>query len=59
MSRIDTTLAGLKQQGRKALIPYLMAGFPEPNQTLSLMQALVDGGFQPLGVRKPADRQRR
>ena len=44
MSRIDTTLASLKSQGRKALIPYLMAGFPEPSQTLSLMQALVDGG---------------
>ena len=44
MSRIDTTLAGLKQQGRKALIPYLMAGFPEPAHTLSLMHALVQGG---------------
>ena len=44
MSRIDTTLAGLKQQGRKALIPYLMAGFPEPKHTLSLMHALVQGG---------------
>ena len=44
MSRIDTTLAGLKQQGRKALVPYLMAGFPEPKHTLSLMHALVQGG---------------
>ena len=44
MSRIDTTMAGLKSQGRKALIPYLMAGFPEPAHTLSLMHALVQGG---------------
>ena len=44
MSRITTTLNSLQSQGRKALIPYLMAGFPEPAQTLSLMQALVDGG---------------
>ena len=44
MSRIDTTMTGLKQQGRKALIPYLMAGFPEPAHTLSLMHALVKGG---------------
>jgi len=44
MSRIDTTMASLKSQGRKALIPYLMAGFPEPAHTLSLMHALVQGG---------------
>ena len=44
MSRITTTMNALKSQGRKALIPYLMAGFPEPAHTLSLMQALVKGG---------------
>ena len=44
MSRIDTTMNTLKSQGRKALIPYLMAGFPEPSHTLSLMHALVQGG---------------
>ncbi|MSQ65847.1 MAG: tryptophan synthase subunit alpha [Limnohabitans sp.] len=44
MSRITSTMNTLKSQGRKALIPYLMAGFPDPSHTLSLMQALVQGG---------------
>ncbi|NBX55272.1 MAG: tryptophan synthase subunit alpha [Betaproteobacteria bacterium] len=44
MSRITPTLQGLKDQGRKALIPYLMAGFPKPQDSLALMHALVDGG---------------
>jgi tryptophan synthase alpha chain len=29
MSRIDNTLSALKAQGRKALIPYVTAGFPQ------------------------------
>jgi tryptophan synthase alpha chain len=44
MSRIQTVMAALKGAGRKALIPYLMAGFPEPSHTLGLMHALVQGG---------------
>ena len=44
MSRITPVMAALKSQDRKALIPYLMAGFPHPDQTLALMQALVEGG---------------
>jgi tryptophan synthase alpha chain len=44
MSRIATVMASLKGAGRKALIPYLMAGFPEPSHTLGLMHALVQGG---------------
>ena len=44
MSRISPVMAALKGTGRKSLIPYLMAGFPEPSQTLSLMHALVQGG---------------
>jgi tryptophan synthase alpha chain len=44
MSRIATVMAALKSAGRKALIPYLMAGFPEPSHTLGLMHALVKGG---------------
>jgi tryptophan synthase alpha chain len=44
MSRIDPVMAGLKSAGRKALIPYLMAGFPQPAQSLALMHALVEGG---------------
>jgi tryptophan synthase alpha chain len=44
MSRIAPVMAGLHSTGRKALIPYLMAGYPEPAHTLALMQALVEGG---------------
>ncbi len=44
MSRIAPVMAALKGAGRKALIPYLMAGFPEPSHTLGLMHALVQGG---------------
>ena len=44
MSRIAPTLTHLQQQGRKALIPYLMAGYPDPTHTLPLMHALVQGG---------------
>ena len=44
MSRINPVMAALKGAGRKALIPYLMAGFPEPSHTLGLMHALVQGG---------------
>jgi len=44
MSRINPVMAALKGAGRQALIPYLMAGFPEPSHTLGLMHALVQGG---------------
>ncbi|MDO5652854.1 MAG: tryptophan synthase subunit alpha [Brachymonas sp.] len=44
MSRIASTFERLQQQGRKALIPYLMTGFPQANSTVPLMQAAVDAG---------------
>jgi tryptophan synthase alpha chain len=44
MSRIQARFAELQAQGRKALIPFITAGDPEPGQTLPLMQALVAGG---------------
>jgi len=44
MSRIDTTLAQLKAQGRKALIPFVTAGFPFANSTPSLMHAMAEAG---------------
>jgi tryptophan synthase alpha chain len=44
MSRIASTLQQRKAQGRKALIPYVMAGFPYPDVTPELMHALVQGG---------------
>jgi tryptophan synthase alpha chain len=44
MSRIATTFAALKSQGRKALIPYVTAGDPFSDATPQIMQALADGG---------------
>jgi tryptophan synthase alpha chain len=44
MSRIQPTLAALLAQGRKALIPYVMAGFPYADVTPELMHGLVAGG---------------
>ena len=44
MSRIASTFANLKSQGRKALIPYVMAGFPFADVTPELMHAMVAGG---------------
>jgi tryptophan synthase alpha chain len=44
MSRIQTTFSALKQQGRKALIPFVTAGFPYPDCTPELMHAMVAGG---------------
>lgn len=44
MSRIAATFSNLKAQDRKALIPYVTAGFPFPDVTPELMRALVAGG---------------
>ena len=44
MSRIAATLAALKAKGRKALIPYVTAGFPQADVTPELMHAMVEGG---------------
>ena len=44
MSRIEPTLQKLQAQGRKALIPYIMAGFPRQGVTPDLMHAMVQAG---------------
>ena len=44
MSRIDSTFAALKTQGRKALIPFITAGYPFADVTPKLMHAMVAGG---------------
>ena len=44
MSRIQATLAALKAQGRKALIPYVTAGYPFPDVTPELMHGMVAAG---------------
>jgi tryptophan synthase alpha chain len=44
MSRIADTFATLKSQGRKALIPYVTAGFPFADVTPELMHGMVGAG---------------
>ena len=44
MSRIYATLLALKEQGRKALIPYICAGDPLPDATVDVMHAMAEAG---------------
>ena len=44
MSRIQVTFDNLKQQKRKALIPFFTAGDPHPKFTVPLLHALVEAG---------------
>ena len=44
MSRIQNTFQALATQGRKALIPFVTAGDPDPGMTVAMMHALVKGG---------------
>jgi tryptophan synthase alpha chain len=44
MSRIQTTFSKLKAQGRTALIPYVMAGFPFADITPELMHGMASAG---------------
>lgn len=44
MNRITARLAEAKQQGRKALVTYIVNGDPVPDATLTTMHAMVDAG---------------
>jgi tryptophan synthase alpha chain len=44
MSLIATTFARLKEQGKKALIPFITAGDPDPGLAVPLMHALARAG---------------
>ena len=44
MSRITSCFNLLQEENRKGLIPFIVAGDPKPDFTLSFMKALVDGG---------------
>jgi len=44
MNRIAKTFAALKSQNRKALIPFITAGDPNPEVTVQLMHQLVQSG---------------
>ncbi|GAB4507235.1 MAG: tryptophan synthase subunit alpha [Sulfuricaulis sp.] len=53
MSRIAQKFEMLKQDGRRALIPYITAGDPEPWMTVPLMHALVKSGADVLELGVP------
>lgn len=44
MSRISATFDSLRNQGRKALIPFITAGDPDPGLAVPLMHALARAG---------------
>ncbi|MGM0678915.1 MAG: tryptophan synthase subunit alpha [Pseudomonadota bacterium] len=44
MSRIAGCFAAAREAGRKVLIPYVTAGDPAPDQTVTLMHAMVAAG---------------
>ena len=44
MTRLDPTFRHLRREGRKALIPYVTAGYPGVDITPALMHVLVEAG---------------
>jgi tryptophan synthase alpha chain len=53
MSRIKGCFEQLAQQQRKALIPYITAGDPQPDVTVPLLHALVEAGADLLEIGIP------
>jgi tryptophan synthase alpha chain len=53
MSRIQPCFEALRKAKRKALIPYITAGDPQPSLTVPLMHALVEAGADILELGVP------
>ncbi len=53
MSRITARFESLRERGRKALIPYITAGDPQPSVTVPLLHALVEAGADVLELGVP------
>ncbi len=53
MNRIDTIFARNREQSVTTLVFYLTAGFPDVNQTLEAIDALVDGGAEIIELGMP------
>ncbi len=53
MSRIGKRFADLRSRQRKALIPYVTAGDPQPGVTVPLMHALVEAGADLIEIGVP------
>lgn len=53
MTRIESTFATLKEQNKKALIPYVMGGDPNPNVFVDILHDLVSHGADMIEVGLP------
>jgi tryptophan synthase alpha chain len=53
VSRITGCLEALRSEGRKALIPYIVAGDPSPEFTIPMLNALVEQGADILEIGIP------
>jgi tryptophan synthase alpha chain len=53
VSRIEGTFAALGAEGRRALVPFVTAGDPQPSVTVPLMHALVEAGANILELGVP------
>lgn len=53
MSRLQATFENLAKNGRKALIPFITAGDPNPNFTVPLMHAMVKAGVDVIELGVP------
>lgn len=53
MSRLATRFQQLKQQNRKALISYVMAGDPQPSVTVPLLHQMVQSGVDVIELGLP------
>ncbi len=53
MSRLANTFETLSQSGRKALIPFITAGDPNPDFTVPMMHAMVEAGVDVIELGVP------
>ena len=53
MSRIDRRFAALREQGRAALVTFVMGGDPDPATSLALLKALPEAGADVIEVGMP------
>ena len=52
-TRIDRRFAALKEEGRAALVTFLMAGDPDPDTALAIVKALPDAGADVIELGMP------
>lgn len=44
VARIETAFSAAREQGRAALMPYMMGGFPDAEASLAVAEAYIEGG---------------